>query len=332
MTKCPACATDFASGSDCCPNCLTAPEGEAILPGADVAALNATGSPFYANTFEDAVEMKAALQQAGIKVLASMQDLTHLGISLHDTEGYRLLVPSDAASDAFDVLRREAPRALFSELESGLGWDISEILSWPLNPDFRACLLPGMTTEEFLDRVLGPEESRSLLQQREQRALAPEAVAPILERAFAAAEVDHEELFDELAPASASAFDLIFDALMRATREQREDIVWTLARCLKRFRAEWLGHHLSDFGPSVRAPQEGVRRLTALAIGLLLDRRAAHYLVELLADPDEQVRYEAIDALYAMAGKDLGYVSDASEAERTLAIQRWQGWLREVTE
>lgn len=324
---CPVCRNPLDPGADTCPRCLTNLKSDVRLPQAESEALLRDGFPFYAAGLDDATDIKDCLANSGIKVAAAPEDLARLGISLHDTHGYRLVVPRDQADEAFEILRKEVPHALFSELESGLGLDINEILTWPLNPDFRASLIPGITMEEFLERALGPEQAATVLQKREENSIGPEAVSPILKEAFASQDVDHDELFASLGPASSSAFEVLFDALLSACRACRDDLVWPIAKTVKRFRRDGLERRLLDLGPVVRAAEADVRRMGALALGVISDRRASHYLVELLGDADERVRYEAIDALFNLTGDDRGFVSDGTEAERARAVQRWQDWL-----
>lgn len=83
------------------------------------------------------------------------------------------------------------------------------------------------------------------------------------------------------------------------------------------------------------APREGlhspfaVRRAQAAAqVARLGDRPAAHWLVDLLEDPDPGVRLYAILALERMFGRTLGYVHYAPPEQRAAAVARWREALR----
>ncbi len=332
MIDCPVCKSSVADDASFCARCGAQFKSQVRLSKPDTAVLLKDGFAFYASTLDDAVAMRDALTAAGIKVIVSTEDLTALGISLHDTHGYKIVVHASAAEQAFEILRVEVPRALFSELESGLGIDISEALSWPLNPDFRMSLLPGITTEEFLEKALGPQRTETLLKERESRAQGPDAVRKTLEDAFAQPDQDHDPLFQSLSRSSAGAFDVLFDGLLRAVREGRDDVLWPAAKVVKRLRREGFERRLPDLAPLVRASEPQIRRFAALALGIIGDPATAHYLIELLRDSDETVRYEAVDGLFELTGEDLGYVSDSPEAERTAASRRWDEWLADRTQ
>ncbi len=327
MPDCPICQSTIAEGADSCAKCGTQLKPQSRLPESETSILMRDGFAFYAGRFEDAIVMKEALSGSGFKVIVSTEDFTKLGISLHDTHGYKIVVPRADAEEAFNLLREQCPRALFSDLESGLGVDITEVLNWPLHMDFRAGLLPGLTLQEFLVKVLGDQVAEGLLRDREAKAEGSAAIAKTLEEAFAEKEVQHDSLQERIRNASAAAFDALFDGLLRACREKRDDIVWPVAKVLKPFRGESLSRRAQDFGPAVRAEDPGVRRLAVLALAILSDRKTVHYLVEALRDRDETVRYEAIDGLFGIVGEDFGYVSDGSQVDREAATRRWEEWL-----
>lgn len=143
----------------------------------------------------------------------------------------------------------------------------------------------------------------------------------------------------------------IGEALARAIREDRQDLVWPLCRALKpmvhdpflkhgdadvhgnplleakRERALGVAKVLRSLVELSCAPLPATRRGFCLAAGQIESETLLPALVSLLDDPEEEVRYEASGALYGIVHKDFGYDSESPVAERTAAVARWKEWL-----
>ena len=67
-----------------------------------------------------------------------------------------------------------------------------------------------------------------------------------------------------------------------------------------------------------------IRRDLCRAAGIVRDPTVADLLVVGLEDPDEEVRTEAIDALWAITGDTLGFDPEAPPEDRREAMARWR--------
>jgi hypothetical protein len=76
----------------------------------------------------------------------------------------------------------------------------------------------------------------------------------------------------------------------------------------------------------LRDKQAEVRAAAARAAGSKGLRQAGGELIELLSDPEKDVRTSAHEALARLAGKDFGPDADAGDAQRALALARWRDW------
>jgi hypothetical protein len=72
------------------------------------------------------------------------------------------------------------------------------------------------------------------------------------------------------------------------------------------------------------ATEPSLRRDLCRAAGIVRDGQVADLLVVALEDPDEEVRTEAIDALWAITGETLGFEPEAPAEDRRDALARWQ--------
>ena len=326
MPDCPVCRQLLHESDQACPRCGTLLKSTVKLSPAEADRLLDNSRAFFANNLEDALEMRDCLAARGFKSTLLTQDLTRLGLSLHDTHGYKLVVEDGSIEEAFDLLRKEVPRALFSELEVVLGIDIDEVMTWPLNAGFRFNLQPGITVEEFLERTVGPDRAGGLLRDRQAREVGPDAIRAEIEQALAGEDVDHDELFAKLSFASTACVDVLVDGIVRACRAGRDDVVWPAAKALKRLRATVGEAALARLHEPARDPAAEPRRYVALALGIFADPRSCAALVDLLDHADEKVRYEAIEALFNIQGQDFGYTSDGTPEERAAAVARWRAW------
>lgn len=74
-------------------------------------------------------------------------------------------------------------------------------------------------------------------------------------------------------------------------------------------------------------PVERVRAV--IHAGEIRDSRAVPLLVDRLDDEDEAVRVLAIVSLKKITGQDLGYYYYQPLVMRSVAVERWRGWLAE---
>jgi hypothetical protein len=72
------------------------------------------------------------------------------------------------------------------------------------------------------------------------------------------------------------------------------------------------------------APDPEVRRLGVEITGRLLGREGAPALVRMLEDESEEVRDEAIEALFRIFSQDFGFDPAGPERERAAAVERWR--------
>lgn len=89
---------------------------------------------------------------------------------------------------------------------------------------------------------------------------------------------------------------------------------------------------------ALTGPQMTLRAYAATALGKAGDQGAISYLIQALSDQSAHVgakyvepgmattRYRANQSLKALTGKDFGFVWNAPESERKLAIQKWIAW------
>ncbi|MBI4613609.1 MAG: HEAT repeat domain-containing protein [Planctomycetes bacterium] len=77
---------------------------------------------------------------------------------------------------------------------------------------------------------------------------------------------------------------------------------------------------------SAADPQSTVRLAATQALIKIGDRASSRALVDRLLDAEPQVRLVAFEALRGMAGEELGYDPDASEADRRMAHEQWIAW------
>jgi hypothetical protein len=70
-----------------------------------------------------------------------------------------------------------------------------------------------------------------------------------------------------------------------------------------------------------------IRQQAAIDAANAKDRQAVPLLVNRLSDPDDAVRFAAINALVRITGTDRGYRFYQPQRERAAAVARWQEWV-----
>lgn len=282
---------------------------------------------FYARDAGAAEAMRGHLVEAGLQVEPVAQvDLFDEGLSLGSRKAFRVSVAEADHERAAQVLAERA---------SGLiEW--TEDLSH-LSP------LPPLSEEPIASSAPAPPAGR-----RQDWKSDPTSWSDDL---FSGDEGLSESVLAWLESSAVPTAPQLGKALERAIRADREDLVWPLCRFLKPVVVDTLERgriesHVKDLvhtvfeasSPGVVKmiedlvelawdPSPSVRRIFCLAAGQLSAEPLLPPLVSLLADPDEEVRYEASGALYGLVHLEFGFDSEASAEERALAVARWNEWL-----
>ena len=108
------------------------------------------------------------------------------------------------------------------------------------------------------------------------------------------------------------------------TRDLRRSIVNTLGDICHPYALNSLGQAITDVDP-------GIRARAALALGLIMDKRAVPVLVKALDDKDDRVRFEAVEALGLLGDRSVSAALlrklDDPEPAVVAAAATGLGWL-----
>jgi hypothetical protein len=98
---------------------------------------------------------------------------------------------------------------------------------------------------------------------------------------------------------------------------------------------ETIGQHgetcalVDAISDALAEPDPIIRKNLVTALGYTDMDEALPCLVSCLDDPDQEIRHEALDALFFRTGEDFGFDPDAPEKDRQEALKKWRKWLKE---
>ncbi len=279
----------------------------------------------YVHTEEQARGLVERLTQAGIPPLAPRPvDLLDEGLTLSSKAAFRIDVDPAHMEDALEVLQVAAP-----ELLAEIG---------DVNPIVKALDMPNDPEEEGAD--VPPELAARW-----------RSDASTLRADLFGDDEEKGELALEwiVGPGEVEA-SFLAELIVDACRRDRDDLVGPLARMILPIVPDpvvpdRLYQHKSHVRetplPETKGfcdllaglqllasdPAEAVRCNFCVAAGCVASAGLLPELVKLLEDPAEDVRYEAITALYNLVGKDFDFDSEDGPEKRALAAIRGREWL-----
>ncbi|MBF0489273.1 MAG: HEAT repeat domain-containing protein [Candidatus Omnitrophica bacterium] len=110
-------------------------------------------------------------------------------------------------------------------------------------------------------------------------------------------------------------------AILSMTNDPESSIRRLVANCLNHEGSE---AEVFAIVKLINDPDEGVARVAIRKSVKIRNRMAFTYLIFQLKNENAKIRREAIDALNAITGSDLGFDPDASVNSRDKAVERWQ--------
>ena len=129
-----------------------------------------------------------------------------------------------------------------------------------------------------------------------------------------------DQVLTRLREGKGSAFtEALAQAIPNLEGDVRKKARRVLAERMARMNAETLGNKLRDQDPEVR-------RATCLACAMREETTHFARLIDLLQDPEPLVARAARAALKSLSGQDFGPEEDATQAERTTALEKWKNW------
>ncbi len=218
---------------------------------------------------------------------------------MRSTAAWRLLVEADNAREAFLALVEKIPHAFprsvvewaAADRESGKG---------PQTAD------PPRDPAGQLRRILA--EPLNDLEALE--------VAKLLIEAFSGPDAETiARLKGELAREAVSAAPVTAEVAAEAISLGGEGAERVLFHCMQVLEAVGFDQALSRVEPHYASEVAQVRTRAAYAAGRLGNTDAVDALLDLLGDPDEDVRYEASESIWRLTGFDFEYEPHAQVAE-----------------
>ena len=129
-----------------------------------------------------------------------------------------------------------------------------------------------------------------------------------------------DQVLTRLREGKGSAFtEALAQAIHNLEGDVRKKAQRALAERMARMSAETLGDKLRD-------PDPEIRRATCLACAMREETTHFARLIDLLQDPEPLVARAARAALKSLSGQDFGPEEDATQAERTTALEKWKNW------
>jgi hypothetical protein len=293
MPFCPKCKQEYEADVKECADCMTVlveqldDAGEADAPQAAV---------FRAKD-ESALELMAAavaLHHVPIQRRTEVKEL--------DLEGHLMLVPAEMGGRVAQILDHGLPM-LIAEGE-------------------------GSSRVYRIYEGEGEEEIRN---------------PPLLEKPAALIVEMGEEAFDELMEIVArgdrparhrAAYVLsqfgdegvlaLIKLLKVAVEKEQQETAMSLIKVLRDEVESTKG--FEEFEGSLRGGSPGSKILALQAVTAFENEAAFPLVLPLLEDEDEAVRDEADNTLCILADEDMGFITEAPEAERREVIGRWKAW------
>jgi hypothetical protein len=237
------------------------------------------------------------LIQAEIEAVLEEVDLGHLGLSFTKSKGYQVIVPAS-----------EKDKSIFLLQESHLLPSTACAGAMPQDPEITERF--RKTVEQGVSAL--PELVQFLYEDLPVRRQAIYAILSVGE--------EGEELL------ARKVVEICFGGAPLEARELEivKDVGETVGK-----QGETTAL-MDAIAQGLTEPDPNIRKNLVTALRYADMDEALAPLVFCLDDSDEEVRQEAIDALFFRTGEDFGFNSDAPEKEREEALKKWRKWLKDV--
>jgi hypothetical protein len=299
---CPECGAEYDPQCEKCADChikLVAAQMFAEIRRKQKERQESAGTSVVYFSYErgSAKSARDILLAAGIEAVLEEIDLNRLGLSLTKSKGYQVRVPASEKDKS--IFRLQQDGLIPSTACAGTTQQDAEVVE-----RFKKTVEQGISALPELVQFLYEE-----LPVRRQ------AIFAIL----SAGEEGEELLARKVVEICSSP-----NPLEGRELEIVKDIGETIG---KQGKTTALVDAIAE---GLAEPDPIIRKNLVSALGYTDMDEAFPCLVFCLDDPDEEVRQEALDALFFRTSEDFGFDPDAPEKEREEALKKWRKWLKDV--
>lgn len=309
MSACPYCGDELADElpEEGCVEGPSAPARDAAcetIPGEEAAEVPEVLMVAAIGAEEDLKEAVDVLKELDIYFeIEPIDDFSGI-TGMRSTAAWRLLVEVDSAHEAFLVLVEKIPHAFPRSI---VEWAAADAHSGEGSQAAGTASDPAGQLRLILAEPLND--------------LAALEVAKLLIEVFSGPDAEAiARLKAELAREAANAAPVTAEVSAEAISLGGEGAERVLFHCMQVLEAVGFDQALSRIEPHYASDVAQVRTRAAYAAGRLGNMDAVDALLDLLEDPDEDVRYEASESIWRLTGFDFEFEPHAQVAEEAARL------------